>query len=84
MSAVVAAFCSPVQPLGLCRTPGVCTSRLPLVEAGQTYDGVKIPVAASFRQVPARRHAARLAPPLSFNSAEKEKKMENCGEHTIS
>ncbi len=80
MSAVVAAFCSPVQPPGLCRTPGVCPGRLPLVEAGQTFDGVNVPVAASLGRVPAQRHAARLAPPpLSFK-AKKEKKMENCGE----
>ena len=47
MSAVVALIRSAVQPVGFGWTPGVCPGRLPVVEAGQTSDGVNIPAAAA-------------------------------------
>lgn len=42
MSAMVFTIGSVVQPLGFSWTPGVCIGRLPVVEAGQTSDGVNI------------------------------------------
>lgn len=75
MSAVVPLIGSPVQPVGFGWTPGVCPGRLPVVEAGQTSDGVNIPVAASPLEFPDGHAAVHYLTPLSFTSFRRTQKI---------